>query len=692
MIKKVLLTVVCLMALLHLEVMAQGYTALWKQVSDAQSKDLPKTELEVLDKIAAKAKTERSYGQLLKASLRHVAVQTQISPDSLDVELERVKDDLSQAEKSGNRVLAAVWQSVLGRVYKEKSNSFGYRSGADDPDRAEYKTLSVDYYAMSMEPKEQLSHQSAKGYEPALVEGADSHIFGGDLLHVLGMEAEDYQTLHDWYLAHGNRQAACICAYYLTQKDRSADVNEVRKSHYLQTIDSLINEYQDLKECGELAIERYQFMDQAEDVTAEEKMNYINYALQHWGAWPRMNILRNAQNQLTLPSFSVSIGEGIQMPNTERRVDVRQLVNCQRLTMTVSRVNVKGDTDLSPDNDQDYAKLKKLIVNDGTQQSVTRRYVGQPDYKVLQDSMTIKGLPVGVYLVEFSTDRTNMRTERVLLHVSDLYVIYEYLPDNHVRLVAVNATTGRPVPGAKIRLTTNNYNSQSKNDQTTLTTDGRGEAEYKYKDRRPNQIYVYTEKDDACPEQWFGGGFSFYDNKSTQYTNCVLTDRSLYRPGQTVHAAVIAYKTEQHKETSVMAGENLTLALRNANHEVVEEKQVRTDEYGKASADFVLPSAGLTGQFSITTKNGSAYFSVEEYKRPTFQVEFDEVTEKYQDGDTVSVTGHVRSFAGVPVQGARVKFNVVRRRALWWWRSTGEADKTLLTDTLTTDDDGSFIV
>ncbi|MBR5035750.1 MAG: alpha-2-macroglobulin, partial [Prevotella sp.] len=323
---------------------------------------------------------------------------------------------------------------------------------------------------------------------------------------------------------------------------------------------------------------------------------------------------------------------------------------------------------------------------------MTRRYVGQPDYMVLQDSMTIKGLPVGVYLVEFSTDRTNMRTERVLLHVSDLYVIYEYLPDNHVRLVAVNATTGRPVPGAKIRLTTNNYNSQSKNDQTTLTTDGRGEAEYKYKDRRPNQIYVYTEKDDACPEQWFGGGFSFYDNKSTQYTNCVLTDRSLYRPGQTVHAAVIAYKTEQHKETSVMAGENLTLALRNANHEVVEEKQVRTDEYGKASADFVLPSAGLTGQFSITTKNGSAYFSVEEYKRPTFQVEFDEVTEKYQDGDTVSVTGHVRSFVGVPVQGARVKFNVVRRRALWWWRSAGEADKTLVTDTLTTDDEGSFIV
>ena len=690
--KKIMMTAIFVMVLSNLQVMAQGYSALWKQVSDAQDKDLPKTEMEVLGKIADKAQAEHSYGQLLKAKLRQAAVQTQIAPDSADVELSRVKEDLAKAEQSGNRVLAAVYQSVLGRIYKDKANGNGYRFGADDPNKTEYKALSAEYYAKSMEPVEQLAKQSSKGYEPALVEGADSHIFGGDLLHVLGMEAEDYQTLHDWYLNHGNRQAACICAYYQTQKDRFADVNEVRKSKYLQTIDSLINVYQDLKECGELAIERYQFMDQAEDATAEEKMNYINYALQHWGAWPRMNILRNAQNQLTLPSFLVSIGEGIQLPNTKRRVEVRQLVNCQRLTMTVSRLNIKGDTDLEPNNDQDYAKLKKLIVNDGTQQTVTRRYVGQPDYKVLQDSMTIEGLPVGVYLVEFSTDRPNMRTERMLLHVSDLFVMHEYLPDNLIRLVAVNATTGRPVPGAKIRLKTNTYNRNNGTQVNTLTTDGRGEAQFKWEERRPSEIYVYTEKDDASPEQWISGGYSFYENKVTQNVYNVLTDRKLYRPGQTVHAAVISYQSLAHRDAKVNAGEKLTLTLRNANHEVVEEKEVRTDEYGKASADFVLPTSGLTGQFSIQAKNSSAYFSVEEYKRPTFQVEFDEVTEKYQDGDTVTVVGHVKSFAGVPVQGAQVKYNVVRRRALWWWRSGPESDKTLVTDTLTTDDEGRFTV
>ena len=669
----------------NFQVMAQSYTTLWKQVGDAQSKDLPKTEMEVLGKIAEKAQAERSYGHLLKAQLRRAAVQTQVSPDSLDAEIDRVKASLEKAEKAGNRVLAAVWQSVLGRIYKNTTPV----SLAGD---MEAKTMSAEYYKKSMEPVELLAKQSAKGYEPALIDGAERQIFGYDLLHVLGMEAEDFKTLHDWYLAHGNRRAACICAYYQTQKDRFADVNEVRKSKYLQTLDSLIGEYRDLKECGELAIERYKFMDQAEDATAEEKMNYINYALQHWGAWPRMNILRNAQNHLTLPSFSVNIGEGIQLPNTPRRVEVRQLVNCQRLTMTVSRVNVKGDEEWDVGNDQTYAKLKKLIISDGTQQTVTRRYVGQPDYKVLQDSMTIEGLPIGVYLVEFSTDRANMRTERMLLHVSDLYVMHEMLPDNRIRLVAVNATTGRPVQGAKIRLTSNNFGSQAQRETRTLTTDAKGEAEYKFSQRQPNRIYVYTDDDNACPEQWFGGRFTFYDNKTTQNSYNLFTDRSLYRPGQTVHAVVIAYHVLAHRETKVNAGEKLTIALRNANHEVVEEKEVRTDDYGKASADFVLPTSGLTGQYSITSKNSSVYFSVEEYKRPTFQVEFDEVTGKYQDGDTVSVVGHVKSFAGVPVQGARVKYNVVRRRALWWWRSGNEADKTLATDTIQTDDEGRFVV
>ena len=672
--------VLFILSILPMAMMADSYTSLWKQVSDAQKKDLPKTQIEILDKIITKANAEANYGHLLKAELMRASAQTIIAPDSMDVFVKRLKDK-EIAASAKNPLLGAVYQSVLGRIYRDNRS-------LDD----EAIQISKDYFAKSMSNPTPLASAQANGYEPFVVDGTDSKIFYNDLLHVLGFEAEDYKTMHDYYLNHNNRPAACICALKMLQKERYANDTQVRKSKYMQAIDSLIHEYENLRECGEIAIERYRFMDEAEDVSAEEKMNYINYALSKWGAWPRMNVLRNAQNQLTLPSFNVLLGEGVSLPNTERKVDIIQLVNVQSLTMTVTRVNLDGLNKLNVENDQDYTKIKKLIINDGTQQTVTHRYVGQPNYKVLKDSMIIQGLPVGVYLVEFTTNHNNMKTERALLHVSDMYAVSEYLPDNKIRLVAVSATTGQPIPGANIKLTYMNYRG-GYDDVSLLTCDKKGEAIYHYDKRQPNRIYVYNTEDKACPETAFNGSFNYYSPKRNYDEYDLFTDRKIYRPGQTVHVALIAYKNIENKETSVLPNQLCKLSLRDANHKVIKEQEVTTDEYGTASYDFTLPTGGLMGQFSVYCNNGNAtYFSVEEYKRPTFQVEFEEVTEKYQSGDTVTVKGKALSYAGVPVQSAKVAVRVERRRALWWRYFGGNDRQMILRDTLTTDDKGYFAV
>lgn len=666
--------------LLPMAVIADSYTSLWKQVTDAQQKDLPKTQIEILDKIISKAHLENSYGHLLKAQLMRASAQTVIAPDSLDVFVNQLKEEESKANAS-NLVLAAVYQSVLGRIYS-------YNRDLDD----DALQISKEYFAKSMSNPKLLATTLSSGYEPFVIEGADSKMFHNDLLHVLGFEAEDYKTMHDYYLSQNNRPAACICALKTLQKDRYTNDTQMRKSKYLQAIDSLIHVYEDLRECGELAIERYQFMDEAEDVTAEEKMNYINYALNKWGAWPRMNVLRNAQNQLTLPSFNALLGDGVSLPNTDRKVDFLQIVNVQSLTMTVTRVNVDGENKLSVENDQDYAKIKKLIVNDGTQQTVTHRYVGQPNYKVQKDSMIIKGLPVGVYLVEFTTNHNNMKTERALLYVSDMYAVHEFLPDNQVRLVALNATTGLPVSGAKIKLRYANYRG-GYDDVSLLTCDKKGEATYRFDRRQPNRIYVFTDDDKYCPETSFNGGFTYYSPKMDYDIFNLYTDRKIYRPGQTVHVGLIATHNNNNKEITVLANKACKLTLRDANHKIVKEQDVVTDEYGTASYDFILPSGGLMGQFSVYCNNGNAtYFSVEEYKRPTFQVEFDEMTEKYQNGDTVTVKGKALSFAGVPVQGAKVAVQVERRQAFWWHFYGRNDQQVIMRDTLMTDEKGYFSV
>ena len=676
--KKICICLIALYLMIPHLALADSYTTLWKQVTTAQQNDLPQDQLKVLQTIAEKAAKEKKYGHLLKAQLMTANVKTMISPDSLQIEISKITATKTKSAKN-DAALKAVYDCVLGKIY------------ADNPQiNDEAKVKSKAFFADALSNPDLLAQTKASDYTPALIAGIDSRIFYDDLLHVIGFEAKNYRLLHDYYLSHNNRPAACICAFEITQQDRFEDVLEVRKSKYLQTIDSLIETYKDLPEAGELAIEHYRFMEQAQDASAEERMNYINYALLRWGSWPRMNILRNAQNQLTLPSFFANIEEGISTPQTDRTVRLNNICNIQQITMTVTPVSIDGRNKLDPNDSKDYQKLKRLIGSSPIQ-TETKRYYGLPNYKVFDDSLTIKGLPRGVYLVEFTTDNKGVRPARTLLYVSDLYLIHEKLPDNKSRLVSVSATTGQPVPHVSICLTYQGWNDEIK-EKVTLLTNEQGEATLTKKNQGPSTVYISTTDDKTCPETSFNEWFNYYHRHFSNNNHRIYTDRKLYRPGQTVHAAVIAYNQDQDLNAKVLAGKKIRLTLKDANYKEVKTKELTTDEYGTAWTDFTLPASGLTGSFTLTTQETSQRIQVEEYKRPTFQVEFDKVTTNYQAGDTVKVTGVARNFAGVPVQGAKVSYKVSRRSALWWYWGGRNNVIDLKKDTVMTDNEGRFTV
>ncbi|KGI60635.1 alpha-2-macroglobulin family protein [Prevotella sp. S7 MS 2] len=674
--KKYLLALITMITLFPFVGMSESYVSLWKKVAAAEKKDLPKTQISILNVIVDKATAAGDYGQLIKAQLKMADAETSISPDSLKKHIVLLETKQKKAERK-NQVLADVYASVLGHIYKNYET------------QEEHERISKEYYEKSMRHPDLLAHQLAKNYEPLVVKGYDSNIFYEDLLHVIGMEAEAYQQLHDYYKAHGNRAAACICAYLITQKDRREDVALARKSHYLQTLDSLIHEYHDLPMAGEVAIERYNFMDKAIDTSVEEKINYINYALSRWGTWPRMNILRNAKTRLTLPCFLVDMGKGVQIPDKKRTVAIRSITNVQQLRMTVTRLDYTGYVELEADDEDDYTELRKHLQLD-TQKTITHRYIGLPAYKVTSDSMTIEGLTKGVYLIEFTTDNTNIAVERALLHVSDIHVMSEVLPNHQIRLAVVSATTGQPIPGAKVKLVTH-PDFEEKTDIQTVVCNEKGEAVVSYSKRMPDWIHAYTDEDKYCPETEFNGYFNYTNHKGTSETAQLLTDRKIYRPGQTVHVAAIVYNNIAHTETKAIDDKQVTLSLYDANSKKVASRDVKTDAFGTASTEFTLPSTGLTGRFSVRANVDYAYtdFSVEEYKRPTFEVSFDKVKQVYHSGDTVSVQGKAHTYAGISVQGAQVAYSVVRRSAFRWYRSE-RSDQTIKSDTTVTTDDGTF--
>ena len=682
---------------------AQTYDNLWKQADIIAQKDQPKSEIGVMQKIISKASAAKDYGQLLAAEMRQVILWKEISADSLTPNVKRME---AEALKTNDPMLKAVRYAVLGKVYHD--NPYGIEvdeaSLEQREDASYYQSQrkvnlkkSREFFKKAMAHPELLAKHTSTEYVPLTLKGVDGSSFKNDLLHLIGFEAdskEAYLQLYTYYNKVGNRGAACLCAYKLIEKYHQDDVREVKKSKYLRTIDSLIHVYQDIPEAGELAVEHFRFMEGATDAKPQDKLNYINYALSHWGGWSRMNVLRNAQKRLTEPMFSVEDMPLVLRP-TEKKWAHLNVRNLQNLKISISRLNITADNDY---NAQDEAIYKMLLKKTTKlhQKDFSRNYYGRPDYEEVKDSIEIGGnLPLGAYLMEVTSDNTGIAPQRELFYVSNLAVMIQQLPDDRHRYVVVNATDGQPIAGAKIELYDQRYDFKTKKDKrivhARLTTDENGEAYFKNVD---GEVLVSTNNDKFTPAKYiYLSRTRYYEKKDNETKYQVYTDRALYRPGQKVHASAIFYTVKKGLDASV-PGKSMELkfVLSDANWKQVAEQKVTTDEYGTASVDFELPKEGKTGQYSISV-NGTAseYFRVEEYKRPTFEITFPKVNEKYNWGDTVVVKASAKTYAGVPVQGAKVEYQVTRRNQLWWW-GAGSAGQLVKTDSCVTREDGTFDV
>ena len=427
---KIILSI--LISMISLITPAQTYRQLWQKVDEAAKNDLPKTQLSAIKQIAAKATKEKAYGQLLKAQLKEGTVLASISPDSL-------KPALHRMELTYNRLsdptVKAVYATAIGKLYQRNKSTLD-NSEADDEEEVDEEDEEEDaavstvdasklsdkahtWFDKAMADPALLASHKCEGYEPAMLKGNNDDLFNNDLLHVIGLETGRYDVLKDFYTKQGNRAAACY-AHALALQERqgnglSMDVGE---------IDSLLKVYEDLPVACELAILR---LDAMIHETAGQKVAFINKALDKWGSWYRANSLRQSLQSLEQPSFSLAL-QRIALPNKNLTINIRAVRNIGTLTVNIYKVNVDGNTPLNPSVSKDYAQLKKLTASTPVA-TCSADYSGKDPWETLTDSLSVKGLPVGVYLVEAKTDNSRIAPSRELLRVSNVFVIHEALPD-----------------------------------------------------------------------------------------------------------------------------------------------------------------------------------------------------------------------------------------------------------------------
>ena len=584
------------MLIVPMGIAGQTYNALWKQVSDAQEKDLPKTAIAHLKKIEDKAAKEHAYGQLLKSTLLHARLQAEVAPDSLAPAVRRLEQ---QEQQVADVALKAVYDAVLSIVYKQN-----YQLGED---RA---VKSQAYADQALAHPEALAAVKTTAYEPFVIKGSDSEAFSHDLLSVIGWELEAWQWMKDYYTKKGNRRALCHLA--------------LLTANTIAEFDSLATLYGDLTEAGVIAKKR-----------------------------------QNLWRSLTNPTYQVRANTQVVELHKPQTITLESLRNLQSLTMRVYRTALRGDTELNPNDAQDFKKIKKGLTElRGLAQ--TRSFSGHREDEFFEDSLQLAGLSAGVYMLEFTTT-PQTETTRMLYFVSAVRVMMQPMPKDTMRYVVVDATTGQPLRNATLK-----------------------------KMPRQSRIYAFTPDDAFCPPVDNYGRYSYYDQKYNAEHTSLFTDRNIYRPGQTVHVSVIVWKEFSPLKHEAVDHKEVKLELRDANYKVVAEKTVVTDRFGKCAADFSLPTGQLNGRFTIRTQNASTGIRVEEYKRPTFQVEFEEYKQSYQRDDTVRVKAKAMTYSGVPVQGAKVSYTVRRKMAFCWYYN--QHDEQLSEGETQTADDGTFTV
>lgn len=658
-----------LMAVVSMTAGAQNIKQLWQQVDDASKKDLPKQEIAALEKIVKAADRQQSYGNLLKAELRLVQAKCNVSADSLKPAVERLEFRMALMS---NKVQRSVYCAVLSKIYSQSMEL---------SDSAE--AISLKYARMAMEHPAALAAVKESAYSEVVDKGVDSEIFGNDLLSVVGFTIERYGEMHDFYLRQGNRRAACVAAkFMITEGENAPD----RK---LAALDSLMNVYSDLDVAGSVAVAKYNYM---YGKTAKERIEYLRYAIAKWGSWKEMGTLRMAEKELTNPQYRVQM-ENRSIPGKAQKVTLDAVRNISTMTLNIYKLSVNGNTQLSPRYKEGRIKLMRNATR-LADKTVTRRIAAAdgkpyPNYEEHTDSMEIGALPVGVYLLEFKGD--NALPSYELYYVSDVMCLVNSPKSKTVRYAVVNATTGQPIAGAKIDIY-GNRNGQRYVKQT-LTCNDKGEARYNAKGDESGEVFAYTAADKAAMTCNEYAGYSFYKDGETTRT-VIMTDRAIYRPGQTVHMAAVMYTHKNSVENNAVAGKSVTATLYDANRKVLTEKTLVTDEFGKVSADFTLPEAAKNGMFSIRVNTDRQFFRVEEYKRPTFTVEFDELKTDYKIGDTVTVKGRAKSYSGMPVEGARVAYTLRYRVPLWYrmYGFYGINDDFIKSDTIVTGDGGEFSV
>lgn len=686
---------------------AQTYDNLWKELEVLERKDLPKSVISEAMKIYDKAKAEQNVPQMMKAYLTAMQYRSLLTPDSLKVDMNGLEQWASQ---TGSVEDKAILYSILGEMTMPADVKKG-----------------LGYLQASLKDKDRLLLIPVEKLRPMVRVGETSkRYFRDNLYNLLARRAIQIMQQYRWQAAAKANQTNSLPAD-MTDMDqfvtyqfvpvsdcdltaavmqtyqsllKAYDTETEREGWLLTGIDALnylyrnfsgnfsndvcqqelrkwIHTYPAVKTVPEAYLALAQFLQYQNNQV--ERLRIVREGIAGYPRYEGINQLKNIEKEILNASLSLEIATAY--PGEQQSVKVNYK-NLTGITLQLYKVNLPVTSAVLQNRtthfESKYARLQR-----------EEHFSLKPttDYLNVDTTLTIQAPQAGIYFLKAVPDGKKGVSDGTLMNVTALKTIYRPLPDGTLELVVVDAVSGQPVSEAEVTIYTEKGGGYSP--QQTYQADKQGTLKLDFLNSNKYWYNAHTAADNAMPILNLWKNDYYYKESKRKEVLQLFTDRSIYRPGQTVYVSGLAYEMEKDS-TRVLTDKKYTVSLYDANNNETGKVEVRTNGFGSFSGQFVLPSPCLTGYFSLRAADTSVSFKVEEYKRPTFDVTFEPVKVEYQVGDSIEVVGMAKTFAGAPVQNARVHYNISRSYA-WVWRFMGRGSARWEGEAMT-DADGKFSV
>ncbi|MEM0998002.1 MAG: alpha-2-macroglobulin family protein [Bacteroidota bacterium] len=752
-----------------------SYPEDWARVDFLEQKALPKSALELVEQIYAKAKSEQNHAQQIKCVIHLLKFNSEIEEQPLINGIQLVKREITTAEFPVKPVLQSLLAQHYWGYYQENAWRFAERSetadfevNPDDPSTWDLRKIideSTRLFLASLENADSLQRTDVGYLEAVLDTHPDFRIYRPTLYDLLAHRAlevfrNDIQNLPQPVFAFQLRtpEAFADAATFADLTWESPDTQSTLR-HSLRIYQGLTRAHAhdaqaaarvlvDLARLGFAreksvladkdsaylagleALQASLANDQNSATVAYEIAEYhhrIGESADPLGVDAEAQAANRKAHEIcltTIEDFPDSYGAG-RCRNLKDRIATREITHRNEIInlpdqpfralvqyRNVAQIWCK----LVPVTEQmadDLAQLSgpeavQLLNQPAPVQSWKVQLPGTEDFNRHRAEIAVPGVPSGQYALLIA-DNEAFATEGhgvsySLLWSSRLSYTYRDLPYGQgIEFVVVDRGTGTPLAGVEAQVKYRSYDYDRQRYQyrkaETLRSDSDGMfsvSKRREGNRESGFVLDFRYQGDRLrlDDSWNIWGQR--PRPKARRRVAFFTDRAIYRPGQTIFFKAMLLETLEEK-TRIVPHENLVVQLYNPNWQEVGTLNLVTNEYGTCHGSFVAPQGGLNGIYQLKSLNSQTRIRVEEYKRPKFEVKFDPIKGSFRLNDEVKVVGQAQAYAGSNIDGAEVKYRVVRstsfpyRRYRFWGRVLPPSETVEITNGRTeTDGEGKF--